>query len=538
MNNGVINDLKSLAAELSKKLSYQDKFFTGVLAARLTKAAQDYPSDHTINGIAAFLSRRASVPGGHLISRGELIDIYNKLYTSNTKCAKYLEKELNKKTDVELIDRKVAGKSVEDKQIDLSKYADEKLQSVLESVLLKDKSAPVIPSKLAKEAIDISSKALPGKPITIEALLGDEDTILVRATYRTPKGNSSVIVPVEFVNTRALLPSVFLSRAGFVQISENALQDHLIDVAGKQFVVDASKIFNLIKEAKGSIEPINEVERIVVLAKSRAGSNILDNNGIINQAVDQESMPIKCEASEESISFAEKLSNPAGIAEFVHGKDVVSTAKSNISSALNKLGYSKHQLKVIDADDKKIVIAVNVLGSAFKVISKVESGKALYPTAIIANGAIESFSPDNIKKVAASGDRALASILNGYNLDNPNMLIENVREACYEKDLVKAAEVLDALYSTGDEKAFKIGFALYQQAAVGSSPISKKASVKQQIKTVKIGGNEVCAVTGLPVDKVYVDENGVVQAKHRENMSQTSSGFAGGFMNAKILMGM
>ena len=49
-------------------------------------------------------------------------------------------------------------------------------------------------------------------------------------------------------------------------------------------------------------------------------------------------------------------------------------------------------------------------------------------------------------------------------------------------------------------------------------------------------GNEVCAQTFLPPDKVYVDANGVAHAKHRQNEDKTEP--AGGFMNSKVLLGL
>ena len=88
------NDFKQFMATLNEKLANTNRYFTGRLAVRLGKAAQQYPADQTIIQMASFLNNRASAPNGHLISRAELKDVYNSLYSNATKCGEYLTNEL------------------------------------------------------------------------------------------------------------------------------------------------------------------------------------------------------------------------------------------------------------------------------------------------------------------------------------------------------------------------------------------------------------------------------------------------------------
>ena len=83
----------------------------------------------------------------------------------------------------------------------------------------------------------------------------------------------------------------------------------------------------------------------------------------------------------------------------------------------------------------------------------------------------------------------------------------------------------------------KYAYNLYSEA-LADSGMKKTASKKHELKTVKIGGNEVCAQTFLPVDKVYIDENGVSHAKYRKDMEHTSDSKVGVAMHRKILLGL
>jgi len=106
-----------------------------------------------------------------------------------------------------------------------------------------------------------------------------------------------------------------------------------------------------------------------------------------------------------------------------------------------------------------------------------------------------------------------------------------VKLACENKNFIQAGEILNAIAASGDKTAYHHAFSAYYDALAGGKTVSLA------VKTIKLSdGNEVCEQTFLPPDKVYIDEHGVAHAKYRQNEEKTEP--AGGFMNAKILLGL
>lgn len=530
-----IQDFKHFVAAISNKLAQSEKFFTLKLATRLTNAAKVHPEDHTIVQMASFLSRRAQAQGGQLITRAELQDVYSRLYTTNSKCASFLSDELSKKSDNLPQATQMTRSAQEGDVIDdiYSRYADQKLASELESAFNKSVAYKQYSPASASAAEEVVRRTVSDK-VKVKAVDGREFAILVQATFQTPKGESQVLIPVEIVNEKALIPTVFLSQAGFTELTKDSLEKHIVSTAGKNFRVDAGRIFDVIKTAKFGAEPeLDQVERAVMMLKARAGTPVSHSpNGIVYQEVDKLAPDVSVETA-ESQTFAEQLGSTAGVAEFKFGKQVIVTAKNMILSELSSFGYKAAQIKIASFKDDSVTYAVSVNGAGFKVPVKIEAGKIKHPSVVIANGNVEDFSKAGIKSAIGLNDQAASAAANGLDLMRPTDLIKEVEAAYAAGDLVRAGDAITALELTGDESAFRYAFATYTSALSG---VKKAATAKP--KTIKVGGNEVCAQTFLPLDKVYYDENGVAHAKHRENMEKTDDVSGAGFMNAKILMGL
>ena len=551
MDNRSIQDLKRFVAELSNKLAATDKFFTARLATRLNKAAEQHPHDHTIIQMASFLNKRAGSQGGQLISRGELKRVYDHLWTSNTKCASYLTEEIGVK-DTNLPEAPKTtrspreGESINDLY---SRHVDQKLASEFESLFNNGAGYKGFDPRVGKMAEKLVQASLPGDP-TVQAVDGREYAILCQATYETPRGRSSVLIPVEVSAGNAVVPNVFLTPAGFENLTEHNVASHIERTAGKSFRVDANQIFNIIKKAKfGTVEEtkvldmmagkkvaseLNSVDRAVMLLKAKTGENGITQDGILYQKVDAETKGVELPELKQTSSFAERLGSVAGQAEFIFSKTAVNMGGNWIRKELTDFGYSNAQIKVANVTNDSIIYAVSVGGVGFKVPVKVVNSKVTQPSMVITAGGIEEFSRSGIKNAMGASDTKASALALGYDVSNPAELIREVEASCQAGDIKRAGEALSALASTGDERATKYAFDIYMQAANGEI----KTEAAPKIKTIKIGGNVVEATTGLPVDKVYVDSNGNVQAKYRQHMENTEEGFAGGFMNAKIIMGM
>lgn len=546
-----IQDLKRFAADLSNKLAATDKFFTARLATRLTKAAEQHPHDHTIIQMATFLARRANAQGGQLISRGELKNAYDQLWTTNTKCASYLSEEIGVK-DTNLPEPPKTTRSPrEGETIDdlYSRYVDPKLASEFESLFNNGVGYKSFDPKVAKIAEKLVLGSLPGEPV-VQTVDGRDYAILCQATYETPRGRSSVLIPVEVSAGNAVVPNVFLTPAGFENLTEQNIASHIERTAGKSFRVNANQIFDIIKKAKfGTVEEtkvldmmagkkvaseLNSVDRAVMLLKAKTGANGITQDGILYQQVDEETKGVELPESKQTQTFAEQLGSVAGQAEFIFGKLAVDMGSNWIRKELTDFGYSNPQVKVANVSDDSIIYAVSVGGVGFKVPVKVANKKATQPAMVITAGGIEEFSRAGIKNAMGASDIKASALALGYDISNPAALIREVEVSCQAGDMKRAGEALSALAATGDERATKYAFDIYMQTANGEI----KTETAPKMKTIKIGGNVVEATTGLPVDRVYVDSNGNVQAKYRQHMENTEEGFAGGFMNAKIIMGM
>jgi hypothetical protein len=157
------------------------------------------------------------------------------------------------------------------------------------------------------------------------------------------------------------------------------------------------------------------------------------------------------------------------------------------------------------------------------------------PNMVMASGSVETFTRQGIQSALGLNDQQSFASAVGLDVSSSRELINEVEAACEVGDFTKVGSIVNILASRGDESAFHYAFALYTQM-LGGGTVKKAETPK--MKTIKIGGNIVEATTGLPADKVYIDENGDVQLKYRKNVEKTDEGTAGGFMNAKIIMGL
>jgi hypothetical protein len=523
-----IQHMKTLIQELGTKLAEKEKFFTGILAARLSKAAQDNPGDQTIIGMHNFLNERSRKPNGTLISKTELKDVYNKLYTRNSRCSEYLSTELGK--TAELLEPKViASPEVLEKDLvtsALEKATDGKLLNEL-SVLFDKQAGEKSYTKAAEQsALRSCQRVLPGNPI-LNIVAGREDLIVCEAAYETPKGRSAILVPVEVINNKALLPTVFMHKDGFETIASETITDKVVKHAGQKFNVNVNDVFNIIDNVRGSfnkIKPLSEVEKIVIKASLESQTPSSYDNNAVFQELNREEKTV--EESALSKDFASMLHTAKGAAEFKFGKEAVELGRKLIINKLASNDIRDAQVSVFNIDENSIIYSVASASLAFKVPVTVKNKKVQDPNIIIANGMVKEF----VKNSFIVSDLSVKASV--YNIDSskPGQLIENVKVALASGDKSKAETVLEIIASTGDQSALNYAFELYTKYLNGS--LNKTASTQQKIKTVKIGGNEVCAKTGLPIDKVYIDENGDVKAKYRQNMEHTDLGAV--FINSKI----
>src|SRR3990167_1666823 len=332
-----LHELNKIVGKAAKALYDNEKFPVEVLAVRARKAAESFPSDPTVVAMSNFLTKRASAEV--FITRAELKDVYQRLFSRNNKFGSLFLEELgaSEMPKAHLMQRDPGeGK-------DFTKEAYERLSDpILANAMTAefDKRARYQPysASFAKSAArtclhELNRYATPRK---VDVVAGKPDLLICQATYETPKGMANVIVPVEVKDGAALLPTVFLSRAGFVDLAKEALEEHLLATAGKQFSVDVQKVLEVVSNAKnGSPEPLSEME--IIIAKTRASQGVPSThtaNGILYQEVDKPQLDIEPPHLPEADKFAKKLASPAGVAEFTFGKQAVDTCRKMLKQAL------------------------------------------------------------------------------------------------------------------------------------------------------------------------------------------------------------
>ena len=524
------NNLKQIINSLSKTIEDSEKIALPTLSNKLAKASDEYPEDYTIGMVSNIVDRMA---GGKklFITRAELKDLYNKLYSRNTKFAELFSDELGEI-------KKVASPTIYNREGDdetasiISKSYDRIIDPVFSNALdlafsnTKQAFSKVI-AEDAKEIVErqFKSSKLASK---VSVVNGNEEYIICNASFETPKGTTSVLIPIEVVAGKALLPSVFISNAGPEDFSRNNVESYVVKFAGVKSNTDSNMVLKALAGRKE--KDISNVD--IALIKLNASKETAGNfDGILFQKVANADMNLQVktpEIKDEQIeSFAKTFDTSVGRATFTFGKDVVNIGRSVIANKLNNFGVKNYQISVMANDENSITYAVSLNGgnSSFKVPVKVSNKNVINPNVIIVNGSINSFSKDNIfvnDKYAA----AVASPLYGTKASE---LVQYVREMSENGKYASAEEALNVLASSGDDKAYKTAFASFSNALSGVKKVENKCKfiVKNSSST-----QEICGHTGLSLGKVHQDVNGDCIPNYRQGMEDTNEGAY--FMNSKI----
>lgn len=481
------SELKKAISTLQSALDGHEKIALAFFAQKLRKFGSAYPEDQTINQMSLVVDRMNA--GNRLfISRAEVKDLYNKLYSNNTKFKEIFAEELG----LETLPASTTSKTEENfQEFDIYQNTDKTLLASLNSVFSPD--AHVFSNEAAKEAEHIVALecSFPNLEPVVKAVSGDENVIVVSATYRTPQGNASFYVPVEMVNKQASTPLFFNGKDGQHYISQKSVTNYI--------------------------------------------SNFFTRTGSYgNESVGEELSVVEPEFNSEEIeSFANQLSSVNGIARFQHG-DLPEHGRRIISQRMKGFGKNSHQVNILDVNKDGITYGVNCDGVAFKVPVKVESGRLQEPSVILCKGSIESFTPEgiqNLQRAELTDNQVAAAVSPLFDLKASD-LVETVRQAAEEGNYAKAEDALNVLANMNDEKAYRVAFAEYTS---GLSSIKKEASTSKCSRMIKSANSTqpVCGHLNLPLNKVYQDKHGDCRPLTRKGMEDSNEGAY--FMNSKIL---
>lgn len=546
MSRYELNKLTDIVMKTAKTVFDNEKFPVGVLAVRARRLADCYPRDNTAVGMYQFLNKRAAKSRDLFITRNELQNVYNKLFTTKNKFAQEFKTELGLVEDNKVT--KMTRNPNEGYNIDtdygrvVNPVLAEQLSAVLDKKPLNLYSGVAAKSAQKSCAYELNSHgALPKK---INVVAGQSDILICKATYDTPKGQAHALIPVELKGDQALLPSMFLASAGFVSLNMDNLQIHLQATAGKQFKVNTQNLLQKISDVKnGKTSPVSSVEQMVmkVTASSETPATH-DANAILYQEVDPVQIDVatpKLEEPKEFQGIGEYLSSSAGDAEFRFGKATVELGRKLIANELSQSGFSNSQVVVSDSGEDNIRYAIAIDNRfGFKVNTKIETrsngSRVHLPKVLIAGGNIYEFSRDGLDSMLASANTdpvALAKTSPMYD-EKPSDLVDKIRLAMQSQNYLAAEEALHVLKQSNNEQAYKSGYSLYIGGLNGKTAIEKSnCSMPVQTRASKY---LTCSHTGLPLSKVYQDEYGHCRPLYRRGMENSSDG-GGSFLTSKIL---
>jgi hypothetical protein len=247
---------------------------------------------------------------------------------------------------------------------------------------------------------------------------------------------------------------MFLTRFGFREITKENVAAHVFDVAGKSFKVDGENLLNVIAEAKHGVRKVaSDVEMAAIKLASEKGRAALDPSHVVYAELDTDKpagvqLP-QIPLTQEEDTFASKLSNPDGVARFVHGDKLVEAARHMLVSKLAGMSYRNVQVKVADVEDKKIFFNVAIgTHTGLKVPVDIKGGNAMPPKVVIADGQIKGFSATAINDFVQSGHggdkRALAAASPTYDM-KPTELLDVVKQSVAEGNYLRAEEAINVL---------------------------------------------------------------------------------------------
>lgn len=534
--------LKKITDKLLNNIDENEKFLAPVIASKINKALESYPHDSTLLGMASVINKYAN--NNNFISRGQLRKLYNQFHSTNTKFAQLFGDELGETakllTPVVSEARPNDGSAVKSNHL-----GDQVLANALESMFENKGPLKLYAKDIANKSLEsvgslLNQWELP--PDSLNVATGNEKYIIVQAGYETPKGMTSFYIPVEILGNKVVSSSVFIGNGIPQDLNDKNIKDYVYKFAGSKLSLASDVVLDALTKAASEDRELSDVEMAVIkLNASRKQEQEFFANEILNQKIEEEVKDIQLPKYSEFSHFEEKFASPYGKASFIFGEDKINAGRDVIARSLNSFGFKNSQIKVANNTDKSVTYAVSIDSGriAFSVPVKIAENKVHSPDVMICKGSVTSFNANSIKELYANNmtDYKVAAVASpNYNLKS-NELVDIIRQAMTERNLAKAEDALNVLASSGDEKAYAIGFKIFasnlnenmnEDADITKHPLYNE----KDFYTTASSSLPISKQTGLPINKVYIDENGNHRPLYRKSVSDKYEG--GFFMNYKI----
>ncbi len=537
--------LKQLVGLAAKTINANEKFAVPFLALKASRAAEQNPHDIPLVTVANVLTKMAS-NDKTFITRQELNKLYEQLYSPNTKLAEVFAEELDRpELDGPHVMHRdpYEAESITD---DYSRTTDPVLANALSEVFEKNGEFKVYAADMAKRAEEACFAELDSlglAPRKVSTFTGQSDLIICNAQYETPKGQSNVLVPVEIKEANALAPTMFLSAAGFMDLSSEALETHIVATAGKSYRVDGEELLKVLSSVKHGVGKVtSDVELALIRMRSEGAAPIgYSAENIVYQQVDAPVEDVhvpELKLNAEDQSIADKLATARGEAEFLFGPAIVDNARNIVQRKTATLGYKNAQVSVADCSEDTIFYAVALDSQhAFKVPVKISAGMIMPPNFVVASGDVREFTVEGVSELmnAPADTRMLAVASPLYGM-RPQALLDNVKTALNDGNLLAAEEAINVLAQT-DEHIYKTAVALFMEHLNQKPGMEKTAAATHSCTMIvknSAHNQPICGHLNLPLNKVYQDVNGNCQPLYRKAMEDVGDG--AWFMAHKVLL--
>jgi hypothetical protein len=216
-----------------------EKLAVHYLSMKIAKYLEKYPQDKTLGSIGDVLGNVNST----FIKRADLRDLYNRFHSSNTKFAQLFADELALPTPapVATIQKDESSGSY---NYDPDPVFSENLKSALDNTPLKPYS-----EKASNDAQRFAANTLERwniKPSKLKVLDGNDKFIIMAASYDTPKGETSVLIPVEIDGEKAVAPEIFVSNAGVEDLNNKTIKSYIISNAGSKLRITGKSLLGVL----------------------------------------------------------------------------------------------------------------------------------------------------------------------------------------------------------------------------------------------------------------------------------------------------
>lgn len=575
--------MAQLAGSLAQNVQDNERLPTALLNVKLARALQSYPSDQTLGAMSRVIGQMSS-NNTSFIRRADLKKLYTKLHSRNTKFAQLFAEELGAMP--ELQGAKIMPRDDNASEINPYQVGDQILANALNSVFDKNLPLKMYSQPLADQAKTSVARTLNSwnlTPSKLEVAEGNDKFLVIRADYETPKGVSSVYVPIELVGKKVVDAAVFMGNLGPQELNHSTLKSYITAQAGVKSKITASAILNVLTVSATEKREISDAEMALIkLNASRQEQVGLNSTPILGQKFAAAARAdVVVSKSAEADTFEAKFASPRGQAEFKFGAEVVKVAREHLTRELTGFGYTNSQIAIAKFDDTTLFYSVALDGGrvGFTVPVKVAGGKISKPTVMLCAGSVSSFSKEGINQLYVSNQsdyKAAAVASPSYNL-KPADLVNNIRQALADDNLAAAEDALNVLSMTGNKQAYASAFDLFvnglsfkkeasgrcncensdckhEAAGCKNKAGDKKAlyvgalcdgcAEKMPAKYMKKGAcsmllknatsqHPICGHTGLPAHKVYQDKDGNCRPMYRQGQDDTYE--VGTFNSTSIL---